>query len=60
MSQRLSPQIIRLRYPHISKEFPGKIDMSTPYAIGKIVSRLEMDSNELKIVDLCESENERS
>ena len=34
----------RLPYPHISKEFPGKVDTSTPYVIGKIVSRLEMDS----------------
>ena len=35
----------RLPYPHISNEFPGKIDTSTqPYVIGKIVSRLEMDS----------------
>jgi hypothetical protein len=33
-----------LPYPHISKEFPGKIDTSTPYVIGKVVSRLEMDS----------------
>ena len=34
----------RLPYPHISKEFPGKIDTTTPYVIGKVVSRLEMDS----------------
>jgi hypothetical protein len=34
----------RLPYPHISKEFPGKIDTSTSYVIGKVVSRLEMDS----------------
>ena len=34
----------KLPYPHISKEFPGKIDTTTPYVIGKIVSRLEMDS----------------
>jgi hypothetical protein len=34
----------RLPYPYISNEFPGKIDTSTPYVIGKIVSRLEMDS----------------
>jgi len=34
----------RLPYPHISKEFPGTIDTSTPYVVGKIVSRLEMDS----------------
>ena len=31
-------------YPHISKEFPRKIDTSTSYVIGKVVSRLEMDS----------------
>jgi hypothetical protein len=34
----------RLPYPHISKEFPGKVDTTTPYVIGKVVSRLEMDS----------------
>ena len=34
----------RLPYPHISEEFPGKIDTTTPYVMGKIVSRLEMDS----------------
>jgi hypothetical protein len=34
----------RLPYPHITEEFPGKIETSTPYVIGKIVSRLEMDS----------------
>ena len=34
----------RLPYPHIPKEFPGKIDTTTPYVIGKVVSRLEMDS----------------
>ena len=34
----------RLPYPHISKEFPGKVDTSTPYVIGKVVSRLEADS----------------
>src|ERR1700747_1617536 len=28
----------------LPKEFPGKIDTSTPYIIGKVVSRLEMDS----------------
>jgi hypothetical protein len=33
-----------LPYPNVSKEFPGKIDTSTPYVVGKIVSRLEMDS----------------
>ena len=30
----------RLPYPHISEEFPSKCDTSTPYVIGKIVSRL--------------------
>ena len=34
----------RLPYPHISKKLPGKIDTSSPYIIGKVVSRLEMDS----------------
>jgi hypothetical protein len=34
----------RLPYPQVSKEFPGKLDTSTPYVIGKVVSRLEMDS----------------
>jgi hypothetical protein len=34
----------RLPYPHISEQFPGKIDTSTPYVLGKVVSRLEMDS----------------
>jgi hypothetical protein len=34
----------KLPHPQVSKEFPGKIDTSTPYVIGKIVSRLEMDS----------------
>ena len=34
----------RLPYQNISKEFPGKIDTSTPYVVGKVVSRLEMDS----------------
>jgi hypothetical protein len=34
----------RLPHPQVSKEFPGKIDTSTPYVIGKVVSRLEMDS----------------
>ena len=28
----------------ISKQFRGKIDTSTPYVIGKVVSRLESDS----------------
>jgi hypothetical protein len=31
-------------YLPISKEFPGKVDTTTPYVMGKIVSRLEMDS----------------
>ena len=34
----------KLPYPHISEQFPGSIDTSTPYVIGKVVSRLEMDS----------------
>ena len=34
----------RLPYPHISREFLGKIDTSTPYVYRKVVSRLEMDS----------------
>jgi hypothetical protein len=34
----------KLPHPQVSKEFPGKIDTSTPYVIGKVVSRLEMDS----------------
>ena len=34
----------RLPYPHITEEFPGKVDTTTPYVVGKIVSRLEMDS----------------
>jgi hypothetical protein len=34
----------RLPSPQISKEFPSKVDTTTPYVIGKIVSRLEMDS----------------
>jgi hypothetical protein len=33
-----------LPYPHISEEFPGKVDTSAPYIIGKVVSRLEMNS----------------
>jgi hypothetical protein len=33
-----------LPYPQVSQKFPGKIDTSTPYVIGKVVSRLEMDS----------------
>ena len=34
----------KLPHPRISEQFPGKIGTSTPYVIGKIVSRLEMDS----------------
>ena len=34
----------KLPHPQVSKEFPGRIDTSTPYIIGKVVSRLEMDS----------------
>ena len=34
----------KLPHPQVSKEFPGMIDTSTPYIIGKVVSRLEMDS----------------
>jgi hypothetical protein len=34
----------KLPHPHISKEFSGKVDTTTPYVIGKVVSRLEMDS----------------
>jgi hypothetical protein len=34
----------KLPHPQVSKEFPGKIDTSTPYVMEKIVSRLEMDS----------------
>ena len=34
----------RLPSPPISKEFPGKVETTTPYIIGKVVSRLEMDS----------------
>jgi hypothetical protein len=34
----------RLPHPPISKQFPGKIETSTPYIVGKVVSRLEMDS----------------
>ena len=34
----------RLPYPHITEEFPGKIDTSTAYVMAKVVSRLEMDS----------------
>ena len=33
----------KLPHPQVSKEFPGKIDTTTPYVIGKVVSRLEMD-----------------
>ena len=34
----------KLPHPQVSKEFPGTIDTSTPYVIGKVVSLLEMDS----------------
>ena len=34
----------KLPHPQVSREFRGKIDTSTPYVIGKVVSRLEMDS----------------
>ena len=34
----------KLPHPQVSTEFPGTIDTSTPYVIGKVVSRLEMDS----------------
>ena len=34
----------KLPHPQVSKEFPGRIDTSTPYVIAKVVSRLEMDS----------------
>jgi hypothetical protein len=34
----------RLPHAQVSQESPGKIDTSTPYVIGKVVSRLEMDS----------------
>jgi hypothetical protein len=34
----------KLPHRQVSREFPGKIDTTTPYVIGKIVSRLEMDS----------------
>ena len=37
-------QTDRLPRPNVSKEFPGKVGTSTPYVVGKIVSRLEMDS----------------
>jgi hypothetical protein len=37
-------QTNKLPHPHVSKQFPGKVDTSTPYVVGKIVSRLEMDS----------------
>ena len=30
----------KLPHPRVSQEFPGKIDTSTPYVIGKVVSRL--------------------
>jgi hypothetical protein len=34
----------KLPHAQVSQEFPGKIDTSTPYVLGKVVSRLEMDS----------------
>jgi hypothetical protein len=34
----------KLPHPQVSKEFPGKIDTTTPYVIGKVVSRLEADA----------------
>jgi hypothetical protein len=34
----------KLPHPQVSQDFPGKVDTSTPYVIGKVVSRLEMDS----------------
>jgi hypothetical protein len=34
----------KLPHPQVSKDFQGKIDASTPYIIGKVVSRLETDS----------------
>jgi hypothetical protein len=34
----------KLPHPQVSKEFPGKIDTSTPYVIGKVASRLEAHS----------------
>jgi hypothetical protein len=34
----------RLPYPNVSQDHPGKLDTSTPYVIGKVVSRLEADS----------------
>ena len=34
----------KLPHPKVSQDFPGKVDISTPYVIGKAVSRLEADS----------------
>ena len=34
----------KLPHPQVTAEFPGKVDTSTPYVIGKVVSRLETDS----------------
>ena len=34
----------KLPHPKVSQDFPGKVDISTPYVIGKVVSRLEADS----------------
>ena len=33
----------RLPYPHISKQFPGKVETTTPYVIGKIVPAWRME-----------------
>ena len=41
---RVATNGIPTAYPPISKEFLGEVDTTTPYVIGKIVSRLEMDS----------------
>jgi hypothetical protein len=34
----------KLPHPQVSKEFPGKVETSTRYIVGKVISRLEMDS----------------
>jgi hypothetical protein len=34
----------KLPHPQVSREFPGKVETCTSFVIGKIVSRLEMDS----------------
>ena len=39
-----TPPISKLPHPQVSKEFPGKVETSTPYVIGKVVSRFEMDT----------------